>query len=50
MRNACRVLVKMSEMKMLLGRPRQDWSIILKWILNRLKGMEWNHLAQDRDL
>jgi hypothetical protein len=35
MRNACRVLVKRSELKRLLGRSRQYWSIILKWILRK---------------
>jgi hypothetical protein len=35
MGNACKVLVKRSESKRLLGRSRQYWSIILKWILRK---------------
>jgi hypothetical protein len=34
-RNACRVLAEKSERKVLLGRPRRNGRIILKWILEK---------------
>jgi hypothetical protein len=49
-RNAHRVLVGNPEGKRPLGRPRQRWEDNIK-IVRELGwgGMDWIHLAQDRD-
>jgi hypothetical protein len=46
-----RVLVEKPEGKTPLGRPRRTWGMGSKWTLERLVGggVEWIHLAQDRD-
>jgi hypothetical protein len=50
-RNMYRVLVGKPEGKRLLERPRRRWEYGMKWTLGRLVGgVEWIHLAQDRDL
>jgi hypothetical protein len=50
-RNMYRVLVGKPEGKRPLGRPRRRWKDGLKMDLKEtgLGGMEWIHLAQDRD-
>jgi hypothetical protein len=48
--NACRLLVEKPEGKSPLKRPRCRWCIILTWILKiGWGGLDWIHLAQDRD-
>jgi hypothetical protein len=47
-----RVLVGKPEGKVPLGRPRRSWKDGMKWTLGTLVGgggVEWIHLAQDRD-
>jgi len=47
-RDACRILVPKSEE--LLGRPRRRWDGNIKKYLNETGwGMDWIHLAQDRE-
>jgi hypothetical protein len=49
-RNVYRVLVGKPEGKRPLGRPRRRWEDGIKMDLGRLAGgVEWIHLAQDRD-
>jgi hypothetical protein len=50
-RNAYRVLVGKSEGKRPLGRTRRRWVDNIKINLREIKwdGMDWIHLAQDRD-
>jgi hypothetical protein len=50
-RNACRVLVGKSGGKRPLGRPRHRWEDNIKVDLREIGwgGMDWIHLAQDRD-
>jgi hypothetical protein len=49
-RNVCRVLLGKPEGKKPLGRPRRRSEDGTKWTLERLVGgVEWIHLAQDRD-
>jgi hypothetical protein len=50
-RNACMILVRNSERKRLLGRPRHGWEHYFKMYLREvtLGNMDWVLLAQDRD-
>jgi hypothetical protein len=50
-RNLCRVLVGKPEAKGPLGRPRRRWEDGIKMYLKEVgwRGVEWIHLAQDRD-
>jgi hypothetical protein len=49
-RGAYRILVGSPEGRILLGRPRCRWEIILKWIFKKWDGgMDWIDMAQDRD-
>jgi hypothetical protein len=50
-RNVYRVLVGKPEGKRLLGRPRRRWEDGIKMDLREIgwEGVEWIHLAQDRD-
>jgi hypothetical protein len=50
-RNAYRILVGNPEQKRPLGRPRHRWVENIKMDLREIgwDGMDWNHLAQDRD-
>jgi hypothetical protein len=50
-RNAYRILVGKSEIKIPLGRPGRRWEIMLRWILQMTGGgcMDRIQLAQDRD-
>jgi hypothetical protein len=50
-RNMYRVLVGKPEGKRLLGRPRRRWEDGIKMDLREIGwgGVEWIHLAQDRD-
>jgi hypothetical protein len=50
-RNMYRVLVGKPEGKRPLGRPRRRWEDGIKMDLNEIGwgGVEWIHLAQDRD-
>jgi hypothetical protein len=50
-RNARRSLVKKSEVKRKLGRPRYKWEDNIKMYLREIgwSGMDWIDLAQDRD-
>jgi hypothetical protein len=49
-RNAYRVYVGKPEGKRQQRRPRREWEIILKWVLEKYNGdMNWIHLIQDRD-
>jgi hypothetical protein len=50
-RNAYRVLVGKSEGNRLLGRPRLGWEDNIKMDLKEIVwgGMDWIHLAEDRD-
>jgi hypothetical protein len=46
-RNTCKILVRKPEGKGPLGRPRHRWEMNLRergW-----EGVDWIHLAQDRD-
>jgi hypothetical protein len=51
MRNAHKIFVGKPEGKKLLGRPRLRWEDIIKMNLREvmLEGVDWIHLAQDRD-
>jgi hypothetical protein len=41
---------KVRRRKRPLGRPRRRWKLGVEWFLGRLaEGVEWIHLAQDRD-
>jgi hypothetical protein len=49
-RNVYRVLVGKSEGKRPLGIPRRRWEDGIKLVLREIRcGVEWIHLAQDRD-
>jgi hypothetical protein len=49
-RNVYRVLVGKSEGRRPLGRPRRRWDDGIKMDLREIGwGVEWIHLAQDRD-
>jgi hypothetical protein len=50
-RNAYRILVGKPEGKRPLGKPRRTWVDNIKMDLIKigLDGMDWIHLAQDRD-
>jgi hypothetical protein len=50
-RNACRKLVGNPEGKRPLGRPRRRWVDNIKMDLREIgwDGMDWIHLAQNRD-
>jgi hypothetical protein len=50
-RNACRILVGKLEGKRPLGRPRRRWEDNIRMDLREIGwgGMDWIHLAQDRD-
>jgi hypothetical protein len=50
-RNAYRVLVGKPEGKQPLGRPKRRWEDVIKMDLREIGwgGVEWIHLAQDRD-
>jgi hypothetical protein len=50
-RNSYRILVKKSEGKRLILRPRQRWVDYIKVDLREIGwgGMDWIDLAQDRD-
>jgi hypothetical protein len=50
-RNAYRILVGKSEGKRPLGRPRRRWADNIKMDLKEIEwdGVDWIHLAQDRD-
>jgi hypothetical protein len=52
MRNPCRILVGKPEEKRSLGRSRHVWEANIKLDLREIewKGVDWMHLAQDRDL
>jgi hypothetical protein len=51
MRNVYKILVEMSEGKRPLGTPRHRWNDNIKMDFGemRLEGVDWIHLAQDRD-
>jgi hypothetical protein len=46
---AYRILLGKPEGKRPLGRPRRRWGRVLKLILNKMGGMDWIDVAQDRD-
>jgi hypothetical protein len=50
-RNACRMLVRKTEGKRPLGRPRHRWVNNIKMDLREIGwgGMDWIELAHDRD-
>jgi hypothetical protein len=50
-RNAYRILVGKPEGKIPLGRPRRRWMDNIKIDLREIgrNGMDWIHVAQDRD-
>jgi hypothetical protein len=50
-RNAYRILVRKPEDKRPLGRPRRRWVDNIKMDLREIgwDGVDWIHLAQDRD-
>jgi hypothetical protein len=48
-RNVYRVLVGRPEGKRQLGRPNCRWGMGSTWTSDWLGGVEWIHLAQDRD-
>jgi hypothetical protein len=50
-RNVYRVLVGKPKGRSLLGRPRRRWEDGIKMDLGEIgwRGVEWIHLAQDRD-
>jgi hypothetical protein len=47
----CKLLVRKSERKRALGRPRRRWIDIIKMDLGEIGwgGMDWIGVAQDRD-
>jgi hypothetical protein len=49
--NASTVLIGKPEAKKALGRPRYNWEDNIKMDLKETmcEGMDWIHLAQDRD-
>jgi hypothetical protein len=49
MRNACKILVRKTEGKTLLGILNFKWGVISILILIRVEVLNWIHLAQDRD-
>jgi hypothetical protein len=51
MRNAYSILVSKHEGKRPLGRPRHRWKYIIRLDLREIgwEGVNWMHLAQDRD-
>jgi hypothetical protein len=51
MRNVYKILVGRTEGKRSLGRPRHRWEDNIKMDLTEIgfEGVEWIHLAQDRD-
>jgi hypothetical protein len=51
MRNAFIILVGKTEGKRRRGRPRQKWEDIFRKVVREIgwKGVDWIHLAQDRD-
>jgi hypothetical protein len=51
MRNAYKMMVGNPEGKTLLGRPRRRWEENIKIYLRQIEfgGMDWIHIAQDRD-
>jgi hypothetical protein len=50
-RNVCRLLMGKPEGKSPLGRPKRRWEYGIKMDLRKIGGggVEWIHLAQDRD-
>jgi hypothetical protein len=50
-RNACNILVRKPEGKRPLGRLRRRWEDDIRMYLreNEWEGVDWMHLAQDRD-
>jgi hypothetical protein len=50
-RNAYRILVRKTEGKRPLGKPRRRWEDNIKMGLREIRwgGMDWIDLAQDRD-
>jgi hypothetical protein len=50
-RHVCRILVVKPEGKRPLGRPRYRWEESIKMNLREIgwSGMDWIHLAHDRD-
>jgi hypothetical protein len=50
-RNACRILMGKPEGKRPIGRPRHRWEDDIKTDLREIGwgGMDWIHLAQNRD-
>jgi len=51
MRNVPKILVEKREGKRPLGRPRHRWEGNIRMDFQRImwEGMDWIHLAQDRD-
>jgi len=51
MKSACNVLMGKPEWKNLFGRPRRRWEDNMRMDLKETgwEGMDWFHLAQDRD-
>jgi len=51
MRNAYKILVGIPEGKRLLGRPKRRWENNIRTDLRETgwEGVDWIHLAQDRD-
>jgi hypothetical protein len=51
MRNAYKILVRRPEGKRSLGRHRHRWEDNIRMDLREIgwEGMDWIHLAQDRD-
>jgi hypothetical protein len=51
MRNAHRILIRELERKRPLGRPRYRWEDKIRMELREMgwEGLDWIHLAQDRD-
>jgi hypothetical protein len=48
MRITYKIVIRKLEIKRLFGRPKRRCKIILEWILG-WEGVDWVHLAQDRD-
>jgi hypothetical protein len=50
-RNAYRILVRKPEGKRQFGRPKHKWEDTIKMDLKEIRcgGVEWIHLAQNRD-
>jgi hypothetical protein len=51
MKNTYKILVRKREGKKPLGRPRRTWEDNIRMDLREigLEGVDWIHLAQDRD-